>query len=113
MNENIYGNLFNCTDLEYLKRLNQRLLNNGDLHQFNINTQSRLPSASISKYINFLENKSLEVENIKIIKSTQKQALNQILYGSPGTGKTFNTINKAIEIIDSDFYKENRDNKRL
>ena len=44
-------------------------------------------------------------------KSTQKQALNQILYGSPGTGKTFNTINRAIEIIDSDFYKENRDNR--
>src|SRR5574344_1391084 len=111
MNENIYGNLFNCTDLEYLKRLNQRLLNNGDLHQFNINTQSRLPSASISKYINFLENKSLEVENIKIIKSTQKQALNQILYGSPGTGKTYNTINRAIEIIDSDFYQQNKYNR--
>ena len=44
-------------------------------------------------------------------KSTQKQALNQILYGSPGTGKTFNTINRAIEIIDSDFYKENRDDR--
>ncbi|MDD2508109.1 MULTISPECIES: McrB family protein [Aliarcobacter] len=111
MNENIYENLFNCTDLEYLKQLNQRLLNNGDLHQFNINTQSRLPSASISKYINFLENKSLEVENIKIIKSTQKQALNQILFGSPGTGKTFNTINRAIEIIDSDFYQQNKYNR--
>lgn len=111
MNENIYGNLFNCTDLEYLKQLNQRLLNNGDLHQFNINTQSRLPSASISKYINFLENKSLEVENIKIIKSTQKQAPNQILYGSPGTGKTYNTINRAIEIIDSEFYQQNRDDR--
>ena len=36
-------------------------------------------------------------------KFTQKQALNQILYGSPGTGKTYNTINRAIEIIDSDF----------
>lgn len=111
MNENIYGNLFNCTYLEYLKQLNQRLLNNGDLHQFNINTQSRLPSASISKYINFLENKSLEVENIKIIKFTQKQALNQILYGSPGTGKTYNTINRAIEIIDSDFYQQNKYNR--
>lgn len=30
----------------------------------------------------------------------QTQPLNQILYGSPGTGKTFNTINKALEIID-------------
>ena len=55
----------------------------------------------LRKYINFLENKSLEVENIKIIKSTQKQALNQILFGPPGTGKTFNTINKAIEIIEN------------
>ena len=26
--------------------------------------------------------------------------LNQILYGPPGTGKTYNTINKALEIID-------------
>ncbi len=29
----------------------------------------------------------------------QTQPLNQILYGSPGTGKTYNTINKALEII--------------
>ena len=35
-------------------------------------------------------------------KSTQKQALNQILFGSPGTGKTYNTINKALEIIFQD-----------
>ena len=36
----------------------------------------------------------------------QTQPLNQILYGSPGTGKTYNTINKALEII---FEKENRE----
>lgn len=111
INENIYGNLFNCTDLEYLIILNQRLLNNGDLHEFNINTQNRLPSAAIAKYINFLENKSLKLEKTNTIKPTQKQALNQILYGSPGTGKTYNTINKAIEIIDSDFYQQNKDNR--
>lgn len=29
-----------------------------------------------------------------------KQPLNQILFGPPGTGKTFNTINKAIQIVD-------------
>ena len=46
-------------------------------------------------------------------KSKQKQALNQILYGSPGTGKTFNTINKAIEIIDSDFYQQNKYNREV
>ncbi|WNL28728.1 hypothetical protein QUR76_03040 [Arcobacter cryaerophilus gv. pseudocryaerophilus] len=37
--------------------------------------------------------------------------LNQILYGSPGTGKTYNTINRAIEIIDSDFYQQNREDR--
>ena len=38
-----------------------------------------------------------------------KQPLNQILYGSPGTGKTYNTIDKALEIIDNKFYLENKD----
>lgn len=32
-----------------------------------------------------------------------KSSLNQILYGPPGTGKTYNTINKAISIIDPTF----------
>ncbi|MFN3773603.1 McrB family protein [Cloacibacterium normanense] len=32
--------------------------------------------------------------------------LNQILYGPPGTGKTYNTINKALEIINEDEVKQ-------
>lgn len=64
---------------------------------------------------NILNNKNIKSINQNIgktmPKSTQKQALNQILYGSPGTGKTFNTINKAIEIIDSDFYQQNREDR--
>ena len=31
--------------------------------------------------------------------TTMAQPLNQILFGPPGTGKTYNTINKALEII--------------
>jgi len=31
------------------------------------------------------------------------QPLNQILFGPPGTGKTYNTINKAIKIVNPDF----------
>ncbi|TOM32874.1 McrB, partial [Vibrio parahaemolyticus] len=35
------------------------------------------------------------------VKSNDKpQPLNTILYGPPGTGKTYNTINKALEIVD-------------
>ncbi|MGJ0314231.1 McrB family protein [Aliarcobacter cryaerophilus] len=64
---------------------------------------------------NILNNKNIKSINQNIgktmPKSTQKQALNQILYGSPGTGKTYNTINRALEIIDSDFYQQNKDNR--
>ena len=31
--------------------------------------------------------------------------LNQIFFGPPGTGKTYNTINEAIKIADPEFYK--------
>ncbi len=34
-------------------------------------------------------------------KKNLNKSLNQIFYGPPGTGKTYNSINKALEIIDS------------
>ena len=40
-----------------------------------------------------------------------KLAKNQILYGPPGCGKTYETIIKAIEIIDNNLYKEYKDGK--
>jgi len=41
------------------------------------------------------------------------QPLNQILYGPPGTGKTYNTINKAIEIIENRKVGDNEDREEL
>ena len=69
----------------------------------------------------YIENSSDDIEDTEINnliddemqnEKKQTQALNQILFGSPGTGKTYNTINRAIEIIDSDFYQQNRDNRK-
>src|SRR5574344_2120483 len=64
---------------------------------------------------NILNNKNIKSINQNIgktmSKSTQKQALNQILFGSQWTGKTFNTINNALAIIYSDFYQQNKDNR--
>ncbi len=40
------------------------------------------------------------------------KALNQILYGPPGTGKTYRTIDKTLEIIDEQFYQENKDDRK-
>ncbi|MCX6325053.1 MAG: AAA family ATPase [Bacteroidia bacterium] len=38
--------------------------------------------------------------------------LNQILFGPPGTGKTYNTINKALKIVARDFYLKNEKNRK-
>ena len=38
-----------------------------------------------------------------VLGTKDKPLLNQILFGPPGTGKTYNTINKAISIINPDF----------
>ena len=39
----------------------------------------------------------------------QNQPLNLIMFGPPGTGKTYHTVGEAMKIIDPEFYKENKD----
>ncbi|EKO3847327.1 AAA family ATPase [Vibrio harveyi] len=39
------------------------------------------------------------------------QPLNTILYGPPGTGKTYNSINRALEIVDPGYYRANQDDR--
>jgi hypothetical protein len=38
--------------------------------------------------------------------------LNQILYGPPGTGKTYLTIDKALEVVDEQFYQNNKNDRK-
>jgi len=57
------------------------------------------------------------LQNLNISKSKSPNdifPLNQILTGPPGTGKTYNTINKALQIIHNDKnYCENKERKEL
>ena len=61
--------------------------------------QNGFYSASIKTYIDFHKKQKDNSMNT----SSNNSPLNQILYGPPGTGKTYNSINKAIEIINPAF----------
>jgi len=52
-------------------------------------------------------------ETIQKIIQPNAMSLNTILYGPPGTGKTYNTIDKALEIVDNRFYKEHKSDRKV
>lgn len=53
--------------------------------------------------------KKIQTDNIS---NKMKTPLNQIFFGPPGTGKTYNTINEAIRIIDREYYDDNKDDRK-
>lgn len=63
-------------------------------------------SAAIQKLLSLIGDVDMADEhNIKqqTKAGSNMVALNQILYGPPGTGKTYNTINKALSIVDPEY----------
>lgn len=100
-----YGNskLFQAYDLN--NPLNKEEVNK-DLYQIVKEYKDTLNNSTISNTINDT------VSTYKTDKKMKKTiALNSILYGPPGTGKTFNTINKALEIIDPEYLAEKINNR--
>jgi hypothetical protein len=63
------------------------------------------------------ENEINQLKNwfTKATNSTDNEVnLNQILFGPPGTGKTFNTINESLKIVDPSYFeKHQNDRKKL
>ena len=74
-------------------------------------------SNSLEKSIFDPEYKSLIFKrafNTEIKPENMNTNLNQILFGPPGTGKTFNTINEALKIVDPLYYAAHqKDRKKL
>ncbi|WP_445718082.1 McrB family protein [Flavobacterium sp.] len=89
--------------------------NSEGFSEYSQNNNNGRPKAILGKknYIKFLNEyfKNNEFQN----ENTDKKymVLNQILYGPPGTGKTYNTINKALKIINDEEVKAlNFDNRK-
>ena len=84
--------------LDFCKQLRSELANNkngiNDFPAFSIYADRTINYAIIDEDFN---DKEIDKMNIP---------LNQILYGPPGTGKTYNTVLKAMSIIDNTEYKD-------
>ena len=76
-------------------------VNNGETDEYWLNIflweiyDKKIPKAS-DKF----QETNQTIEDPKGIENMCKQALNQILYGPAGTGKTYHTINHALAILD-------------
>jgi 5-methylcytosine-specific restriction endonuclease McrBC GTP-binding regulatory subunit McrB len=44
--------------------------------------------------------------------SMNDKPLNQILFGPPGTGKTFNSINEALQIVDGNYFETHKNDRK-
>lgn len=56
-------------------------------------------SAAIKSYSEFITQLNLPTTQITTTQIQINMPLNQILFGPPGTGKTYNSIDKAVEIV--------------
>ena len=90
-------------DLELIKKFDENI---ADLLTYENLLKHGLKPATVNHILN--NNIELYKYVLSVLKeenmpknSNSNQPLNQILFGPPGTGKTFNTINKAIEIIEN------------
>ena len=73
------------------------------LKNLKVGSQGTNFSATKEEYETLVNLSGLNFRDLNNETKINQMALNTILYGPPGTGKTYNSINKAIEIINPSF----------
>lgn len=91
------GDFYNSPLVKVVKYNDEKVQDWQGLMEFTANAINELLKDYTAIKKHFSQNS--EKEN----KDKFSMSLNQILYGPPGTGKTYNTINKAISIVNPDF----------
>ncbi|NDP21840.1 MAG: AAA domain-containing protein [Paludibacter sp.] len=114
--ESFDDKLFKINSGEFRNEINRTTLNiyNKEtlFSEFNKNHFSERPRAILGNknYIKFLNEYFGNIESVDQSKikndMSYKASLNQILYGPSGTGKTYHTINKALQIINEEEEKK-------
>lgn len=72
---------------------------------------------AVQDFLLYLDRHS-ELFNLDTTSTTQTKItmsannLNQILFGPPGTGKTFNTINEALKIVDPTYFETHQNDRK-
>lgn len=76
-----------------------------------IKSKSEKPFYELSYDAWLWKNKTSQLDNETNTENTMSTSLNTILFGPPGTGKTYNSINEALKIVVPKFYQENKENR--
>lgn len=97
--------------LENFRRIQARfgtVFRQYDLHEGDkIQLTQLKPYSYIMKFITSTNADSCSINTISKDSTKANSPLNQILFGPPGTGKTYHTINKALEILDPACLEQN------
>jgi len=131
-NERIFGNTDRRSILVTLAGLTKPQYNkmkcserDAALLKLRKESEQEFGTAELDYYIEPLKSKWKDTE-LNTVKNVQEpregytvektinnttSSLNQILYGPPGTGKTYNTINKALEIVEPDFLAQHKNDR--
>ena len=110
-----YNTQFNKKTYDY-KNLNNDIDLIIDKIIENMQWFAKLPLNEIQDRNDLSKSNNKEIRNDGSEMSNKKEnknlSLNQILYGSPGTGKTYHTIDKALEILGENLESRDRDEKK-